>query len=203
MKKSSLLLLGLIAGLALTSCGESGYYECKAIKIENVVYGPSEITYYTVARYITSSGVDIATEVKEGDFHKYYVYCSVIFSERLGEPDFPKYAHLTEEVGINHTISCNLTLDYIVGKYKTYTKFYLSKDEKKLKVFESYFEPVKAPYDEEIQGKTTYNVFLKENAKIDDDFTGIGGRPMGIETRSEATFSNVKGKVESYTIIEK
>lgn len=203
MKKSSLLLLGLIAGLALTSCGESKYYECKAIKIENVVYTPSEITYYTVARYITSSEVDIATEVKEGDSYKYYVYCSVIFSERFGEPEFPEYANLTEEVGTNHTVSYGLTLDYIVGKYKSYTKLYLSKDEKTLKVFESYFEPVKAPYDKEIQGKTTYNVFLKENAKIDDNFSNIGGRPMGIETRSEATFSNVEGKVESYTIIEK
>ena len=199
MKKSSLLLLGLIAGLALTSCGESKYYECKAIKIENVVYTPAEITYYTVARYITSSGVDIATEVKEGDSYKYYIYCSVIFSERLGEPEFPEYAHLTEEVGTNQLVSYGLTLDYVVGKYKTYTKLYLSKDQKTLKVFESYFEPVKAPHDKEIQGKTTYNVFLKENAKIDDNFSNIGGRPMRIETRSETTFSNVEGKVQEFT----
>lgn len=199
MKNIKLTLLGLIAGLALTSCGESKYYECKAIKIENVVYTPSEITYYTVARYITSSEVDIATEVKEGDSYKYYVYCSVIFSERLGEPEFPKYANLTEEVGTNQIFACNLTLDYIVGKYKTYTKLYLSKDEKTLKVLESYCEPVKAPHDKEIQGKITYNVFLKENAKIDDDFTNIGGRPMYIETRSETTLSNVEGKVQEFT----
>ena len=168
-----------------------------------MVYTPAEITYYTVARYITNSEVDIATKVKEGDSYKYYVYCSVIFSERLGEPEFPEYANLTEEVGTNQFFSHNLTLDYIIGKYKTYTKLYLSKDQKTLKVFESYFEPINAPHDKEIQGKTTYNVFLKENAKIDDDFTSIGGRPMGIETRSETTYSNVEGKVESYTIIEK
>ena len=199
MKKSSLLLLGLIAGLALTSCGESKYYECKAIKIENVVYTPSEITYYTVARYIASSEVDIATEVKEGDSYKYYVYCSVIFSERLGEPEFPEYAHLTEEVGTNNTVSYGLTLDYIVGKYQSYRKFYLSKDQKTLKVFESYFEPINAPHDKEIQGKTTYNVIIKENAKIDNDFSNIDRIPMRIKTFAETTFTNVEGKVQEFT----
>lgn len=199
MKKSSLVLLGLIAGLALTSCGDSGYYECKAIKIENVTYTPAEITYYTVARYITSSEVDIATKVKEGDSYKYYIYCSVIFSERLGEPEFPKYAHMTKKLSENYTASYSLNLDYVVGKYKSYTKLYLSKDQKTLKVFESYFEPINAPYDKEIQGKTTYNVFLKENAKIDDDFTNIGGRPMRIETFAETTLSNVEGKVQEFT----
>ena len=113
--------------------------------------------------------------------------------------DKPEYAHLTEEVGTNQLVSYGLTLDYVVGKYKTYTKLYLSKDEKTLKVFESYCEPVKAPHDKEIQGKTTYNVFLKENAKIDDNFSNIGGRPMRIETRSETTFSNVEGKVQEFT----
>ena len=199
MKKSSLFLLGLIAGLALTSCGESKYYECKTIKIENVVYTPSEITYYTVARYIASSEVDIATEVKEGDSYKYYVYCSVIFSERLGEPEFPEYANLTEEVGTNHTISYGLTLDYIVGKYQSYRKFYLSKDQKTLKVFESYFEPINAPHDKEIQGKIIYDVILKENAKIDNDFSNIGRRLMRIKTFAETTFTNVEGKVQEFT----
>ena len=189
MKKSSLFLLGLIAGLALTSCGESKYYECKAIKIEN----------YNVARYIASSEVDIATEVKEGDSYKYYVYCSVIFSERLGEPEFPEYANLTEEVGTNHTVSYGLTLDCIAGKYQSYRKFYLSKDQKTLKVFESYFEPINAPHDKEIQGKIIYDVILKENAKIDNDFSNIGRRLMRIKTFAETTFTNVEGKVQEFT----
>lgn len=199
MKKSSLVLLGLIAGLALTSCNNDGYMECATVVIDSHIY-ESSYHYDLVAKYRSNLSFETSTQIKSEDGY-YYSYFFVTYGEKMEQPKFPEKAVYKFTDGYSTLRFEDLEFVSLIGKYETYEKLFLSKDKKELKITTAEFNPVSAPNDKEVQGKIVSRVYLNQYGEIESTFeVHVAGT---LSTSVVSTYLTIEGKVLQYAVVEK
>ena len=198
MNNVKITLLGLIAGLAMTACAGDGYTEYETVLVDQHPYESTLVTHELVAKYKSEYIFDISTQNANKDGY-FYSYFFVSYSAIMEEPAFPKTAYYIS--GYYEGGNVELRLVDIIGKYESYNKVFLSKDRKTLKVTNAEFNPISAPKDKEIQGKTAGRLSLDDNDKIYFIFENyISGTFL---TSVKSTYINVEGKDLQYVVREK
>ena len=199
MKNIKLVLLGLIAGLALTSCNNDGYMECATVVIDSHIY-ESSYHYDLVAKYRSILSFETSTQIKSEDGY-YYSYFFVPYGEKMEQPKFPEKAVYKSTESNNNLRIEGLEFVSLIGKYETYEKLFLSKDKKKLKITTAEFNPVSASHDKEVQGKIVSRVYLNQYGEIESTFeVHVAGT---LSTSVVSTYLTIEGKVLQYAVVEK
>lgn len=199
MKNIKLVLLGLIAGLALTSCNNDGYTECSVVVLDSHIY-ESSYHYDLVAKYRSILSFETSAQIRSEDGY-YYSYFFVTYGEKMEQPKFPEKAVYKSTESNNALRIENLEFVSLIGKYETYEKLFLSKDKKKLKITTAEFNPVSAPDDKEVQGRIVSRVYLNQYGEIESTFeVHVTGT---LSTSVVSTYLTIEGKVLQYAVVEK
>ena len=199
MKNIKVVLLGLIAGLAMTGCADNGYTECSVVLLDDTKYVATPHTYQTVVKYRCETKFSLSTQ-KLDEWDYYYAYFFVSYDKKMQEPTFPEYATFRVDKGYG-VGNVKLEFDYKIGKYESYNKLFLSKDKQTLKMKTADFNPISASKDKEIQGKTVGSIYLNDAGEIEEDFTtNVSGTFV---TSVVSTYTKLEGKDLQYTVIEK
>ena len=200
MKKFKVVLLGLIAGLAMTACSDDGYIECSAVVLNESRTITSSHVHALVAKYRSSSSFDLSTK-KSDENGYYYSYFFVMYDKKMEEPEFPKTATYYYEISAYNKTYVSLRFVSLIGKYESYNKVFLSKDKKTLKITVASFNPISAPNDKEVQGKTVGRIYPNNAGEIENDFVvNVSGT---LTTSIESTYQNIENNNIQYTVIEK
>ena len=200
MKNFKVVLLGLIAGLAMTACSDDGYIECSAVVLNESRTITSSHVHALVAKYRSSSSFDLSTK-KSDENGYYYSYFFVMYDKKMEEPEFPKTATYCYEISAYNKTYVSLRFVSLIGKYESYNKVFLSKDKKTLKLTVASFNPISAPNDKEVQGKTVGRIYPNNAGEIENVFVvNVSGT---LTTSIESTYQNIEDNNIQYTVIEK
>ena len=200
MKIFKAVLLGLIAGLAMTACSDDGYIECSAVVLNESRTITSSHVHALVAKYRSNVSFDLSTK-KSDENGYYYSYFFVMYDKKMEEPEFPKTAKYYYEISAYNKTNVNVKFVSLIGKYESYDKVFLSKDKKTLKITVASFNPISAPNDKEVQGKTVGRIYPNNAGEIENDFVvNVSGT---LTTSIESTYQNIEDSNIQYTVIEK
>lgn len=200
MKNYKIVLLGLIAGLAMTGCANDGYVECSTVVLDETRTITSSYVHVLVAKYKSHENFDLSTQ-KSDENGFFYSYFFVMYNKKMEEPEFPETARYDYEVAIYNKTIIHLRFVSLIGKYESYDKVFLSKDKKTLKITVANFNPLSAPGDDEVQGKTVGRIYPNNAGEIEENFTtNVSGT---LTTSIESTYLNIEDKNLQYTVIEK
>ena len=200
MKKFKVVLLGLIAGLAMTACSDDGYIECSAVVLNESRTITSSHVHALVAKYRSSSSFELSTKNRDEKGY-YYSYFFVMYDKKMEEPEFPKTATCNYEISAYNKTYVSLNFVSLIGKYESYNKVFLSKDKKTLKITVASFNPISAPNDKEVQGKTVGRIYTNNAGEIENEFVvNVSGT---LTTSIESTYQNIEDNNIQYTVIEK
>ena len=181
----------------MTACADDGYTECAAVLVDQHPYESTPVTHELVAKYKSERSFDLSTQNADKDGY-YYSYFFVSYSAKMEEPEFPKSAYYYYQVGVPYI---DIELVSIIGKYESYSKVFLSKDKKTLKITYAEFNPVSAPNDKEVQGKVVGKIYLNDAGEIERPFAPqISGNFL---TSVKSTYHNIEGKDLQYAVREK
>ena len=153
MKKTSLLLLGLISGIALTSCGSTSFNECIYVKANDKLY----TSFNTDTNMLTLVLEYLPIEKDDGSAPANNEHIFIFMPVRKDETSYKIDNRLTytNNGPLNYG---KLDLVKVIGTYLSYRKVYVSSDKKSFKVEYVRYEPIDAPYDNEAQGNYAFHI---------------------------------------------
>ena len=155
MKKIKATLLGLIAGIALTSCGNVSFNEAEYVKANGKLYSsynPRRDTFMLLLQYVPieedENGIHPINSPKN-------VYIFIPFYKDDISYRIPESLEYVKDGPYNYN---KLLFVKTIGTYLTYRRVYVSSDEKKVKVEREDWKPINAPYDSEVQGQFAFGI---------------------------------------------